>query len=64
MILPRSIRDWPPRFRELFSERAGIIEFEANVNKFAAESLAEIDIRKVAESEKAWAKKRENEETP
>ena len=48
MNLPEKLRDWPPEWLELWSERAGIIEYMANVSRFTAEFRAEQDIRKQA----------------
>ncbi len=47
--LPANVRDWPIIWWELYTERAGIIEFEARLPKEVAEKLAEQDIRKQAE---------------
>jgi hypothetical protein len=51
MNLPEKLRDWPPEWLELWSERAGIIEYMANVSRFTAEFRAEEDIRNVARAE-------------
>ena len=48
MTLPLSRDRWPAAWRELFEERAGIIEFMANVSRETAEYRAEQDIRKLA----------------
>ena len=48
MNLPVKLRDWPPEYLELWNERAGIIEYMANVSRFTAEFRAEQDIRKQA----------------
>ena len=48
MNLPEKLRDWPPEWQALYEERAGIIEYMANVSRFTAEFRAEIDIRKQA----------------
>jgi hypothetical protein len=46
--LPEKLRDWPPEWLEVYNERAGIIEYMANVSRFTAEIRAEQDIRKQA----------------
>jgi hypothetical protein len=43
--LPKRVADWPPAWRELYEERAAIIEFQGNKNTQLAERLAEADIR-------------------
>jgi hypothetical protein len=48
MNLPSNIAAWPPKWRELYEERAGIIEFQANLKRETAEFRAEQDIRKLA----------------
>jgi hypothetical protein len=52
MTLPPNPAAWPPRWKELWAERAAIIEYEANVSRFTAETRAEMDIRKVAATER------------
>lgn len=52
MNLPPNRAAWPKKWRELFEERAGIIEFMSNLSRFTAEFRAEIDIRKQAAAEK------------
>lgn len=49
MQLPPNIAEWPAEWRELWSERAGIMEHEGKMSKYAAERLAELDTRKTAE---------------
>lgn len=51
MNLPANVAAWPARWRELYEERAGIIEFQANVSRGTAEIRAEEDIRKQAREE-------------
>jgi hypothetical protein len=46
--LPLSRDRWPAEWRELFEERAAIMEFQGNLGRFAAETRAEQDIRKLA----------------
>jgi hypothetical protein len=53
MNLPPKIENWPERWRELFAERAGLIEFMANLSRPTAEFRAEQDIRAVAAREAA-----------
>jgi len=48
MNLPEHIAAWPPAWREVFEERAGIIEYLGNISRFAAEVRAEQDVRKIA----------------
>lgn len=52
MNLPPDRRAWPERYRELFEERAGIIEFMSNLSRSTAEFRAEEDIRKQAREER------------
>ena len=52
MNLPPNRAAWPAHYRELFEERAAIMEFSANLSRFAAETRAEMDIRKLAAQEK------------
>jgi hypothetical protein len=52
MNLPLQISAWPPRWRELYEERAGIIEFQAKVSRMTAEFRAADDIRKLAKEER------------
>ena len=47
--LPQDVLDWPAEWRELYLERAAIMQFEGNMSKFAAERLAEQDTRRTAE---------------
>ncbi len=51
MNLPLKVADWPARWRELYEERAALIEFQANLSRDTAEFRAEEDIRKVATRE-------------
>jgi hypothetical protein len=53
MNLPPNRAAWPARWRERYEERAGIIEFQANVSRQTAEFRAEQDIRKQARDESA-----------
>ena len=53
MTLPRSISDWPDTWKELWTERAAIMEFQGNLPRLNAEREAEYDIRKLAEKESA-----------
>jgi len=49
--LPRRLEDWSEAWFSLFSERAGIKEFCANMSRGEAERQAEIEIRQLAEME-------------
>jgi hypothetical protein len=48
MQLPLNVEDWPEVWRDLFEERAGILEFEAHMQRLYAEELAQTDIRRQA----------------
>lgn len=52
MNLPPNRAAWPKKWRELFEERAGIIEFMGNLSRQTAEFRAEQDIRKLAATKK------------
>ncbi len=52
MILPPTIDRWPAEWRELYQERAGIMEFEGHMSRERAEKLAELDVRKLCERQK------------
>jgi hypothetical protein len=52
MNLPLNIAAWPANWRELYEERAGIIEFQANLSRPTAEFRAEQDVRKLAAQSK------------
>ena len=43
--LPTYVKDWPTYWRELYEERAGIMEFQGNMRKEDAERNAEANIR-------------------
>ena len=47
--LPVRISDWPQEWRELWAERAGVMEFEAGMSRKEAEREAENDIRRIVE---------------
>jgi hypothetical protein len=51
MNLPPKRERWPAKWLELWSERAGIIEYMSNVSRETAEFRAEQDIRKQAARE-------------
>jgi hypothetical protein len=51
MILPRNVADWPLCWREIFEERAGIMEFQGNLSRAEAERKAELDVRRQAAGE-------------
>ena len=47
--------DWEgggAEWRELYQERAGIMEFEGHMSRERAEKLAELDVRKLCERQK------------
>jgi hypothetical protein len=44
--LPLLIADWPHYWKELYEERAGIIEADARFQRSVAEKLAQEDIRR------------------
>jgi hypothetical protein len=46
--LPDRIADWPKKWRELYEERAALIEYQANLLRSTAEFRAEQDTRKQA----------------
>lgn len=48
MNLPADRKRWPARYKELFEERAGIMEHLGNLSEETAEARAEQDIRKLA----------------
>lgn len=48
MNLPPNRAAWPPKWREAFEERAGIIEHDARLPRAPAEYYAEQDVRKQA----------------
>jgi hypothetical protein len=50
--LPANPAAWPARWKEAYEERAGIIEFQANLSRTTAEFRAEQDVRKQAATEK------------
>jgi hypothetical protein len=52
MNLPANPAAWPARWKELWAERAAIIEYDANVSRLTAETRATLDIRKLAAAEK------------
>ena len=52
MNLPLSRAAWPAHYRELFEERAAIMEYQANLSREIAEFRAEQDVRKQAATEK------------
>jgi hypothetical protein len=51
MNLPADRHRWPAKYQELFTERAGIIEFMGNLSRETSEFRAEADIREVAARE-------------
>lgn len=53
MNLPAKIADWPAFYRELWAERAAIMETEGKMWRSRAEREAEADIRKLAAQEQS-----------
>jgi hypothetical protein len=51
MNLPPNPAAWPPHWQELYEERAGIMEFQGNLSRIAAEMRAEQDVRRQAAME-------------
>jgi hypothetical protein len=51
MSLPAQISNWPASWRELFAERAAIMEFDALLPRDQAELLAESETRRTADEE-------------
>ena len=51
MTLPPKVAFWPKLYRELWEERAALMEFEAGYPRRDAEAAAEEDIRKLAAKE-------------
>lgn len=52
MSLPPEIAHWPAAWRELWEERAGIMQFDAKLSRDQAELLAESEVRRQADEEK------------
>ncbi|MFH1467883.1 MAG: hypothetical protein ABIO70_26090, partial [Pseudomonadota bacterium] len=44
-VLPERVADWPEEAREIWEERAAIIEFDGGLPREAAERLAEERVR-------------------
>lgn len=53
MPLPERIDDWSDYWREMYEERAGVMEYEGNFPRWKAEIMAEQDIRQLA-SRHSW----------
>lgn len=51
MNLPLKVADWPAKWRQLFEERASLIEFQSNLSRDTAEFRAEQDVRRTAAQE-------------
>jgi len=62
--LPAQIDRWPNRWRELYEELDGIIEFQANVTRGTAEIRAEQDVRKLAAEERSSSSSAADSPTP
>ena len=58
-VLPDNIDAWPRKYRELYEERAAIIEFQGNMSRTDAEFRAECDIRKQKIAEQTKEQQRE-----
>lgn len=54
MTLPDDVSRWPPEWKFLYDERAGIKEFQGNIPRAQAEEDAEDEIRKIA-SDVHWS---------
>jgi hypothetical protein len=52
MNLPLNISAWPAPWRELWEERAAIMEYQGNLSRPTAEFRAAEDIRKLAKKER------------
>jgi hypothetical protein len=52
MNLPPNPAAWPARWKELYEERAAIVEFMGNLSRSTAEFRAQADVRKQAAMEK------------
>ena len=52
MNLPPNPVAWPARWKELWAERAAIMEYQANMSREVAEYRAAQDIRKLAATER------------
>ena len=50
-ILPAKVSDWPMPWRELYEERAAMMEYQANMMRALAEHMAEADVRWVFQQE-------------
>jgi len=53
MNLPLSITAWPAYYRELYEERAAIMEFQGNLSRQTAEFRAAEDVRRIAREERS-----------
>lgn len=51
MNLPANPAAWPKYWRELYEERAALIEYQANLSRETAEFRAQIDVRRQAAME-------------
>jgi hypothetical protein len=49
MKLPANKADWPAEWKELWNERAGIMEYDGKMPRQQAEREAEADIRRIVE---------------
>ena len=51
-MLPKSIDEWPEYWRELYKERAGIMEYDGGIDRVTAEREAETLVRELYALEK------------
>ena len=51
MSLPAQLDRWPASYRDLYEERAGIMQFDGLMSRDQAELLAESEIRRQADEE-------------
>jgi hypothetical protein len=51
IVLPADRRKWPKIWYEKYCERAAIMTVEAHLPIWLAEKKAELDVRKIAETE-------------
>ena len=49
--LPAQLDRWPASYRDLYEERAGIMQFDGLMSRDQAELLAESEIRRQADEE-------------
>jgi hypothetical protein len=49
LTLPKFLYDWPAEFKELWLERASIMQYDGKMSQAVAEQEAEADIRRIVE---------------